>query len=39
MKTIILVKGCKELESKNIDVPSDLSSSAFFIVAAHQQKT
>ena len=33
-KTIILVKGCKELESKNIDVPSDLSSSAFFIVAA-----
>ena len=33
-KTIILVKGCKELESRNIDVPSDLSSSAFFIVAA-----
>ena len=32
-KTII-VNGKKELNSKNIQVPSDLSSSAFFIVAA-----
>ena len=30
----ISIKGNKELISKNIDVPSDLSSSAFFIVAA-----
>ncbi len=33
-KKIIQIKGRKELISKNIDVPSDLSSSAFFIVAA-----
>ena len=32
-KTIIKINGCKELKSKNIDVPSDLSSCAFFIVA------
>lgn len=30
----IIIKGQKELISKNIDVPSDLSSSAFIIVAA-----
>ena len=28
------INGKKELKSKNINVPSDLSSSAFFIVAA-----
>ena len=33
-KKIIEVNGKKELKSKNINVPSDLSSSAFFIVAA-----
>ena len=33
-KKIIQIKGKKELKSKNIDVPSDLSSCAFFIVAA-----
>ena len=33
-KSIIEITGKKELVSKNIDVPSDLSSSAFFIVAA-----
>jgi len=33
-KKIIKIKGKKELKSKNIDVPSDLSSCAFFIVAA-----
>ncbi len=33
-KKIIKITGKKELKSKNIDVPSDLSSSAFFIVAA-----
>ena len=33
-KTIISITGKKELEAKNIIVPSDLSSSAFFIVAA-----
>lgn len=33
-KKIITIAGKKELKSKNIDVPSDLSSSAFFIVAA-----
>ncbi len=33
-KKIIAINGKKELQSKNIDVPSDLSSSAFFIVAA-----
>ncbi len=32
--TSIKIIGKKELKSKNIDVPSDLSSSAFFIVAA-----
>ncbi len=31
---IIKINGKKELISRNIDVPSDLSSSAFFIVAA-----
>ena len=31
---IIKIKGKKELESKNIVIPSDLSSSAFFIVAS-----
>ena len=31
---IIEINGKKELKSKNINVPSDLSSSAFFIVAA-----
>ena len=30
----IIINGKQELTSKNIDVPSDLSSSAFFIVAA-----
>jgi len=30
----IIIKGKKELVSKNIEVPSDLSSSAFYIVAA-----
>ena len=33
-KKIISINGQKELKSNNIDVPSDLSSSAFFIVAA-----
>ena len=33
-KKIIQINGKKELNSKNIDVPCDLSSSAFFIVAA-----
>ena len=33
-KKIIKIKGQKELLSKNISVPSDLSSSAFFIIAA-----
>ena len=37
-KKVIKVNGKKELHSKNIDVPSDLSSSAFFIVAALIQK-
>jgi len=31
--TIIYINGMKELQSRNIDIPSDLSSSAFFIVA------
>tara|TARA_B100000575_G_scaffold204461_1_gene165974 strand:+ start:5262 stop:6560 length:1299 start_codon:yes stop_codon:yes gene_type:complete len=31
---IITIDGKKELKSKNIDVPSDLSSGSFFIVAA-----
>ena len=31
---LITIIGQKELKSKNIDVPNDLSSSAFFIVAA-----
>jgi 3-phosphoshikimate 1-carboxyvinyltransferase len=33
-ETVISINGKKELRSINIDVPSDLSSSAFFIVAA-----
>ncbi len=33
-KKIIKIQGQKELLSKNISVPSDLSSSAFFIIAA-----
>ena len=33
-KKLIEIEGKKELVSKNINVPSDLSSSAFFIVAA-----
>ena len=33
-KKIIKIVGKKELVSRNIDVPNDLSSSAFFIVAA-----
>jgi len=33
-KTKIIVEGKKELLAKNIEVPNDLSSSAFFIVAA-----
>ena len=33
-KKLITIFGQKELKSKNIDVPNDLSSSAFFIVAA-----
>ncbi len=33
-KKIIKVIGQKELQSKNIDIPNDLSSSAFFIVSA-----
>lgn len=32
--TEIIIEGKKELKSQNIDVPCDLSSSAFFIVAA-----
>ncbi len=34
LNTHININGKKELKSQNIDVPSDLSSSAFFIVAA-----
>jgi 3-phosphoshikimate 1-carboxyvinyltransferase len=33
-QTSIYIKGKQELKSNNIDVPSDLSSSAFFIIAA-----
>ena len=33
-QTSIYIKGKQELKSCNIDVPSDLSSSAFFIIAA-----
>ncbi len=33
-ETLIIVEGKKELKSNKISVPSDLSSSAFFIVAA-----
>ena len=33
-RKIIKIRGKKELVSRNIDVPNDLSSSAFFIVAA-----
>ena len=33
-KKLITINGLKELKAKNIDVPCDLSSSAFFIVAA-----
>lgn len=33
-ETSIIINGKQELTSNNIDVPSDLSSSAFFIVAA-----
>ena len=33
-ETSIIINGGKELKSNSIDVPSDLSSSAFFIVAA-----
>ena len=33
-QTSIFIKGKQNLKSKNIYVPSDLSSSAFFIVAA-----
>ncbi len=33
-QTSIYIKGKKELKSNNINVPSDLSSSAFFIIAA-----
>ena len=33
-KKLITLVGKKELTSKNIDVPNDLSSSAFFIVSA-----
>jgi 3-phosphoshikimate 1-carboxyvinyltransferase len=33
-QTSIYIKGKQELRSNNIDVPSDLSSSAFFIIAA-----
>ena len=33
-KKLIRIIGKKELKSKNIDVPNDLSSSAFFIVSA-----
>ena len=33
-KKIIKIVGQKELESKNINIPNDLSSSAFFIVSA-----
>ena len=34
IKKIIKIEGKKELKSKNIEVPNDFSSSAFFIVAA-----
>jgi 3-phosphoshikimate 1-carboxyvinyltransferase len=33
-QTSIFIKGKQELKSKNINVPSDLSSSAFFIIAS-----
>ena len=33
-ETLITINGKHELKSKNIDIPSDLSSAAFFIVAA-----
>jgi len=33
-QTFIYINGKQELKSKNINVPSDLSSSAFFIIAA-----
>ena len=33
-QTSIFIKGKRELKSNNINVPSDLSSSAFFIIAA-----
>jgi len=33
-RTSIFIKGKQELKSNNINVPSDLSSSAFFIIAA-----
>ena len=33
-QTSIYIKGKQELKSKNINIPSDLSSSAFFIIAA-----
>ena len=33
-QTSIYIKGKQELKSRNINVPSDLSSSAFFIIAA-----
>jgi 3-phosphoshikimate 1-carboxyvinyltransferase len=33
-QTSIFIKGKQELKSRNINVPSDLSSSAFFIIAA-----
>ena len=33
-QTSIYIKGKQELKSNNISVPSDLSSSAFFIIAA-----
>ena len=34
IKKVIKINGGNELKSKNIDVPNDLSSSAFFIVSA-----
>ena len=36
-ETSIYIKGKQELKSNNINVPSDLSSSAFFIIAALNQ--
>ena len=33
-KETIILKGCENIKAKDIDIPSDISSAAFFIVAA-----